>query len=169
MSHFFSGYLWAKDQQSSLGSVRSPHFCRFSSSVLLFGRKCSPLILQADLSLDHYFQSFMTRHHFPISQICSFISRNREKVKQRTRREKLSERTRDTSVRADAGLGRTCTMCVAISLLYLCGLHLSNGFWQVGGDFWQPFSSAVHYVVAAGAGLWTLQHTACRRWWRVVT
>lgn len=71
--------------------------------------------------------------------------------------------------RADAGLVRARPACTAIPPPRLCGLHLSNGFWQVGGDFRQSFSSAVDDVVAAGAGLRTLQDAARRRRGRVVT
>lgn len=47
------------------------------------------------------------------------------------------------------------SVCVCV-FMYLCDLHLSDGFRQVGGYFCQSLPSAVHYVVAAGAGLWAL-------------
>lgn len=58
---------------------------------------------------------------------------------------------------------------LAFACVHVCDLHLSDGFGQVGGYFRQPLPSAVHYVVAAGARLWTLQHAAGGGGGRLVT
>lgn len=138
-------------------------------SLLLF---CSPVWTQMWSPIFHLISFFRAAWADTISQFHRFVvlfqwtGRKRSNgTEQRKERSLVKEQEIHHCMESRC---RTFTTCAAISLLYLCGLHLSNGFWQVGGDFCQSLSSAVYYVVAAGAGLWTLQHTACRRWWRVV-
>lgn len=92
----------------------------------------------------------------------------RWKETKKENRERHSERAREISLHRAWMQEFVCKSTLHVSAwrvkqsrnvcvsAYISVLHLSNGFGQVGGYFCQSFSSAVHNVVTAGAGLWAL-------------
>ena len=58
---------------------------------------------------------------------------------------------------------------ISVPFVAVCALHLCDGLWEVCGDLGEALPSTVHDVVATGARLWTLDHTAGGAHGHVVT